>query len=144
MATELAHRYQDGVDVRPLWNRAAGRVSVAVAVPDTGEAFELVVRGSERPLEVFLDPFTFAALRTIDARRVWAFGGRRAAAARAHRRQSAVRRALLTEYPRELADEPDGPLPVPRSYEAVVASRVDGCPPEARRLAEGAAGLISA
>ena len=53
-------------------------------------------------------------------------------------------RALLTEYPRELADEPDGPLPVPRSYEAVVASRLDGRPPEARRLAEGTAGLISA
>jgi hypothetical protein len=49
MATELAHRCEDGVDVRLFWNRAAGRVSVAVAVPDTGEAFELDVRGSERP-----------------------------------------------------------------------------------------------
>jgi len=35
-------------------------------------------------------------------------------------------------------------LPVPRSYEAVVASRLEGCPLEARRLAEGTAGLISA
>ena len=49
MATKLAHRYEDGMDVRLFWNRAAGRVSVAVAVPDTGEAFELDVRGSERP-----------------------------------------------------------------------------------------------
>lgn len=106
-------------------------------MPDTGEAFELDVRGSKRPLEVFRDPFTFAALRTIDARRVWAFGG---AVRRLHEHTGGnplYARALLTEYPRELADEPDGPLPVPRSYEAVVASRLDGCPPEARRLAEG-------
>jgi hypothetical protein len=81
MATELAHRYEDGVDVRLLWDGAAGRVSVAVAVDGTGEAFELDVPRSERPLEVFRHPFTFAALRTIDAGRVYRLPGTRRAVA---------------------------------------------------------------
>ena len=58
---ELDSRTSDGIHVRLLWHSSDNRVSVAVRDPKTGEAFELVVRRDQSPLDVFHHPFAYAA-----------------------------------------------------------------------------------
>jgi hypothetical protein len=60
---ELDSRVSDGIHVRLLWHPADGRVSVAVDDNKTGEAFEFSVGEGERPRDVFLHPYAYAAVR---------------------------------------------------------------------------------
>jgi hypothetical protein len=59
-ARELAHRRNDGLDVRLLWHPADDRVTVQIADARTGEAFELEVGRDERAMDVFHHPFAYA------------------------------------------------------------------------------------
>jgi hypothetical protein len=65
---ELAHRRNDGIDVRMLWDSATDRVVVAVHDSKTGSEFEIVVAPGERALDVFHHPFAYAAVRQERAR----------------------------------------------------------------------------
>ena len=58
---ELAHRRNDGIDVRMLWDSATDRVMVAVHDSKTDREFEVVVAPGERALDVFHHPFAYAA-----------------------------------------------------------------------------------
>jgi hypothetical protein len=60
---ELAHRRNDGLDVRLLWEPGTDRVSVALMDARTGDGFEVPVAPGERPLDVFHHPFAYAAVR---------------------------------------------------------------------------------
>ena len=60
---ELAHRRNDGLDIRLLWDSATDRVSVALHDGKTGEGFEVEVGPGERALDVFHHPFAYAAFR---------------------------------------------------------------------------------
>jgi hypothetical protein len=56
---ELDHRVSDGIDVRLLWNRADGRVLVAVSDSRTGDEFTLEVADPARALDVFHHPYAY-------------------------------------------------------------------------------------
>ena len=60
---ELAHRRNDGLDIRLLWDAAQDRVTVSLHDGKTGEGFELEVGPDERALDVFHHPFAYAAFR---------------------------------------------------------------------------------
>jgi hypothetical protein len=60
---ELAHRRNDGLDIRLLWDSATDRVLVALHDAKTGEGFEVEVGPGERALDVFHHPFAYAAFR---------------------------------------------------------------------------------
>ncbi|HET6870204.1 MAG TPA: hypothetical protein VFH80_30105 [Solirubrobacteraceae bacterium] len=64
---ELDSRLSDGIHVRLLWHPADGHVSVAVQDGKTGEAFEIAVGEGERPRDVFLHPYAYAADRRASA-----------------------------------------------------------------------------
>lgn len=66
---ELAHRRNDGLDVRLLWDSATDRVTVALHDGKTGEGFEVEVGLGERALDVFHHPFAYAAFRAAAKRR---------------------------------------------------------------------------
>ena len=66
---ELAQRANDGVEVRLLWNKADGRLTVAVDDSRTGESFDLVAESGKEALDAFHHPFAYAAARGV------AFGG---------------------------------------------------------------------
>ena len=66
MKTELDHRINDGIDVRLLWDRETGRVTVAVDDSRTGTAFEVEVGENDSPLEVFRHPYAHAAFQRVD------------------------------------------------------------------------------
>src|SRR5580765_5262051 len=66
---ELAQRADDGVEVRLLWNRADGRLTVAVEDSRTGESFVLVAESGKEALDAFHHPFAYAAARCV------AYGG---------------------------------------------------------------------
>ena len=66
---ELAHRRNDGLDVRLLWEPATDRVSVSLHDARTGEGFEVEVGRDERALDVFHHPFAYAAVRTAARQR---------------------------------------------------------------------------
>ena len=55
---ELADRANDGLDVRLYWNRADGRVKVAVTRMATGRTAELRVAPGDA-LEAFHHPFAY-------------------------------------------------------------------------------------
>jgi hypothetical protein len=67
---ELAHRRNDGLDVRLLWNADDDRLLVALSDGKTGEGFEVEVGAGERPLDVFHHPFAYRAVREASDRRV--------------------------------------------------------------------------
>jgi hypothetical protein len=69
---ELAHRRNDGIDVRMLWDSATDRVMVAVHDSKTDREFEIVVAPGERALDVFHHPFAYAAFREDGAKPVLA------------------------------------------------------------------------
>ena len=60
---ELAHRRNDGLDIRLLWDSATDRVTVALFDSKTNEGFEVEVGPDERALDVFHHPFAYAAVR---------------------------------------------------------------------------------
>jgi hypothetical protein len=60
---ELAHRRNDGLDVRLLWEPGTDRVSVALMDARTGDGFEVAVASGESAMDVFHHPFAYAAVR---------------------------------------------------------------------------------
>jgi hypothetical protein len=60
---ELAHRRNDGLDIRLLWGPADDRLLVSLSDARTGEGFEVVVAPGERPLDVFHHPYAYRAVR---------------------------------------------------------------------------------
>jgi hypothetical protein len=66
---ELAHRRNDGLDIRLLWDSATDRVLVALNDAKTGEGFEVTVGPGERALDVFHHPFAYAAVRNAAKQR---------------------------------------------------------------------------
>ena len=66
---ELAHRRNDGLDIRLLWDSTSDRVTVALHDGKTGEGFELEVGPDERALDVFHHPFAYAAFRDAARKR---------------------------------------------------------------------------
>ncbi len=66
---ELAHRRNDGLDIRLLWDSAADRVTVALHDAKTGDGFEIEVGRDERALDVFHHPFAYAAFREAARKR---------------------------------------------------------------------------
>ena len=74
-ARELAHRRNDGLDIRLVWNPATDRVAVALHDAKTGEGFEVEVGPGERALDVFHHPFAYAAFRDAARKRSREFAG---------------------------------------------------------------------
>jgi hypothetical protein len=72
---ELAHRRNDGLDIRLLWDPATDRVSVALQDGKTGEGFEVEVGPGERALDVFQHPFAYAAFRDAARQRSREYAG---------------------------------------------------------------------
>ena len=66
---ELAHRRNDGLDIRLLWDSESDQVTVALHDAKTGEGFELEVGPDERALDVFHHPFAYAAFRDAARKR---------------------------------------------------------------------------
>ena len=55
---ELDHRYNDGIDVRLLWNPATNRVTVSVQDERLGESFVLDADGADA-LDAFHHPYAY-------------------------------------------------------------------------------------
>ena len=66
---ELAQRANDGVEIRLLWNRADGRLTISVDDSRTGESFDLAAESGKEALDAFHHPFAYAAARGV------AYGG---------------------------------------------------------------------
>ena len=66
---ELAHRRNDGLDIRLLWDSESDLVTVSLHDAKTGEGFELEVGPEERALDVFHHPFAYAAFRAAARKR---------------------------------------------------------------------------
>jgi len=62
--TDLADRESDGIEVALLWNRATGRVKVAVRDTKLSRGFELDVDGADA-LTAFQHPFAYAENRRV-------------------------------------------------------------------------------
>ena len=63
---ELDERSHDRIDVRLLWRERDNAVLVSVADGKTGARFEIEVGEGERPLDVFLHPYAYAAWRGVE------------------------------------------------------------------------------
>jgi hypothetical protein len=72
---ELAHRRNDGLDIRLLWDPATDRVAVALHDAKTGEGFDVEVGPGERALDVFHHPFAYAAFRDAAKKRSREYAG---------------------------------------------------------------------
>jgi len=72
---ELAHRRNDGLDIRLLWDPATDRVAVSLHDAKTGEGFEVEVGPGERALDVFHHPFAYAAFRDAAKKRSREYAG---------------------------------------------------------------------
>jgi hypothetical protein len=66
---ELAHRRNDGLDVRLLWDPSSDTVRVSLQDSRTGAGFEVPVHPGQRALDVFHHPFAYAEVRDVAARR---------------------------------------------------------------------------
>jgi hypothetical protein len=58
-ASELDHRYNDGIDVWLLWRPEDDSVVVAVSDAKTGDDFTVEVADRARALEVFHHPYAY-------------------------------------------------------------------------------------
>ena len=68
---ELAHRNNDGVDIRLFWSKTENRLTVEVTDARRGERFE-VEAPADGALDVFYHPYAYAAIRQtafVDDRR---------------------------------------------------------------------------
>jgi hypothetical protein len=63
MATDLAYRGGDGIEVLLLWDRRDGRLAVVVDDLRSGVSFELVAADGKQALDAFYHPFAYAAAR---------------------------------------------------------------------------------
>jgi hypothetical protein len=72
---ELAHRRNDGLDIRLLWDSESDAVVVALHDARTGEGFEVEVGPGERALDVFHHPFAYAAFRDAAKQRSPQYAG---------------------------------------------------------------------
>jgi hypothetical protein len=63
---ELHHRVSDGIHVRLLWREDVGQLTVTVADGRIGAAFAVDVHEGERPMDVFLHPYAYAAHHGVD------------------------------------------------------------------------------
>jgi hypothetical protein len=66
---ELAHRRNDGLDVRLLWDPSSDTVRVSLQDARSGAGFDVPVRDGQRALDVFHHPFAYAEVRDAAARR---------------------------------------------------------------------------
>ena len=66
---ELAHRRNDGLDVRLLWDPSSDSLRVSLVDAKSGAGFEVPVLPGQRALDVFHHPFAYAAVRQAAARR---------------------------------------------------------------------------
>jgi hypothetical protein len=66
---ELAHRRNDGLDVRLLWDPSSDTVRVSLQDSRSGAGFEVPVLAGQRPLDVFHHPFAYAEVRDAASRR---------------------------------------------------------------------------
>jgi hypothetical protein len=66
---ELAHRRNDGLDVRLLWDPSSDTVRVSLQDSRSGAGFDVPVRPGQRALDVFHHPFAYAEVRDAAARR---------------------------------------------------------------------------
>jgi hypothetical protein len=62
---ELNHRFNDGLDVRMLWDPGEDKVTVLVSDYRTGEVFEIEVGPGDNPMDVFRHPFAYEPIRKI-------------------------------------------------------------------------------
>lgn len=62
---ELDRRFNDGIDVRLLWNERTNSVSVAVQDQETGESFEVDV-DPEDALTAFHHPYAYSSRGRTD------------------------------------------------------------------------------
>jgi hypothetical protein len=63
LATELAYRENDGLQVTLLWDALRDQLSVSVVDTKNGEFFTLKA-ARDKALDVFHHPFSYAACRT--------------------------------------------------------------------------------
>jgi hypothetical protein len=61
---ELASRESDGISVSLLWLRGTDRVHVAVRDGKRGHSFDVDVRPSDSPMDVFHHPYAYSASET--------------------------------------------------------------------------------
>jgi hypothetical protein len=61
---ELARRGYADVEIALLWSKETDIFTVSLADPESG-TFELVLASNERPLDVFMHPHAYAALRGL-------------------------------------------------------------------------------
>jgi hypothetical protein len=66
---ELAHRRNDGLEVRLLWDPSSDTVRVSLQDAKSGAGFEVPVLPGQRALDVFHHPFAYAEVRDAAARR---------------------------------------------------------------------------
>jgi hypothetical protein len=69
---ELAHRRNDGLDVRLVWDQARDRVYVELVDHKTGDGFDVMVLPGEKAMDVFHHPFAYQAMREASDRRMLA------------------------------------------------------------------------
>lgn len=62
---ELAFRESDGISVSLLWLRGTDRVRVAVRDSKRGHTFDVDVRPSDSPMDVFHHPYAYSACETL-------------------------------------------------------------------------------
>jgi hypothetical protein len=67
---ELAHRRNDGLDVRLLWDPATDSVRVSLHDARTGSGFDVPVGPGQRALDVFHHPFAYATVRDAATQRL--------------------------------------------------------------------------
>jgi hypothetical protein len=69
---ELAHRRNDGLDIRLVWDAARDNVFVELVDHKTGDGFDVMVLPGESAMDVFHHPFAYRAVREASDRRLFA------------------------------------------------------------------------
>ena len=64
---ELAHRYQDGIEVTLRWDSLSGIVSIELA-DDRDESAHVFAVEASRALDAFRHPFAYAPVPVFDPR----------------------------------------------------------------------------
>ncbi len=69
---ELAHRRNDGLDIRLIWDSARDAVFVELVDHRSGDGFDVAVLPGEKAMDVFHHPFAYRAVREASDRRLLA------------------------------------------------------------------------